>query len=386
MSVVRLRSLQIVFLAAFPCFLAAQVSPDAADLNHTIALHQAGDYSGAIEGYRRFLRKHPEIAQVRSNLGAALAHEGFYDDAAREYTLALDSDPKNTAAASLPVRLNLALALYKSGRIAEAAANLETVLKAEPANHQAFLLLADCRLRSGENAKVIALVDANAKIETADGATAYVMGLALMRDNQLNRAKLWINRILGEAETAEAHLLMANAKMSVNDAAGARTDLLRAVELNDGLAQAHSDLGLVQMRVGDTAAAEREFRRALELDPNDFDSNLQLVGLLRQDGLVDEARLHLQRALRLRPADLGARFQLASIELSENQTEEARAALESIVKEAPAFVEAHVSLATVYYRLKRKEDGDREREIVRKLNAALQADQPGSRPPVGGQP
>jgi len=56
--------------------------------------------------------------------------------------------------------------------------------------------------------------------------------------------------------------------------------------------------------------------------------------------------------------------------------EQARAALESLVKEAPEFLEAHVSLATVYYRLKRKEDGDREREVVKKLNAAVQAKQP----------
>ena len=48
-----------------------------------------------------------------------------------------------------------------------------------------------------------------------------------------------------------------------------------------------------------------------------------------------------------------------------------------IVKAAPSFVEAHVTLATVYYRLKRKEDGDRERAIVQKLNAEAQAKQPG---------
>ena len=48
-------------------------------------------------------------------------------------------------------------------------------------------------------------------------------------------------------------------------------------------------------------------------------------------------------------------------------------------RKRPHFVEAHVSLATVYYRLKRKEDGDRERAIVLKLNA----EKPGSR--AGGQ-
>jgi hypothetical protein len=40
-------------------------------------------------------------------------------------------------------------------------------------------------------------------------------------------------------------------------------------------------------------------------------------------------------------------------------------------------VEAHVTLATVYYRLKRKADGDRERAIIQKLNAAAQEKQPG---------
>ena len=41
--------------------------------------------------------------------------------------------------------------------------------------------------------------------------------------------------------------------------------------------------------------------------------------------------------------------------------------LEQLVKDFPRFTEAHVSLATVYYRLKRKEDGDRERSVVRRL-------------------
>ena len=50
--------------------------------------------------------------------------------------------------------------------------------------------------------------------------------------------------------------------------------------------------------------------------------------------------------------------------------------LEELIAESPSFVEAHVTLATVYYRLRRKEDGDRERAIVERLNAEAQARQP----------
>jgi hypothetical protein len=40
----------------------------------------------------------------------------------------------------------------------------------------------------------------------------------------------------------------------------------------------------------------------------------------------------------------------------------------------------------VYYRLKRKEDGDRERAIVQRLNAEAQAREPGARPATPQQP
>ena len=59
--------------------------------------------------------------------------------------------------------------------------------------------------------------------------------------------------------------------------------------------------------------------------------------------------------------------------------EQACTKLEQLIKESPQFVEAHVSLATVYYRLKRKADGDRERATVLKLNAESQAAQPGAK-------
>ena len=63
------------------------------------------------------------------------------------------------------------------------------------------------------------------------------------------------------------------------------------------------------------------------------------------------------------------RYQIASLMVARGDTEAALPKLEALVKEAPTFVEAHVSLATVYYRLKRKADGDREKAIVAKLQA-----------------
>jgi Tfp pilus assembly protein PilF len=64
--------------------------------------------------------------------------------------------------------------------------------------------------------------------------------------------------------------------------------------------------------------------------------------------------------------------------LAQGQLEAARGDLEALVNEAPQFTEAHVSLATVYFREKKKAEGERERAIVLKLNAERQAQEPGA--------
>src|SRR4029453_1827465 len=85
-----------------------------------------------------------------------------------------------------------------------------------------------------------------------------------------------------------------------------------------------------------------------------------------------------ERALAARPADPGVRYQIVTILVSRGESEKSLPLLEGIVKEAPDFLEAHVTLATIYYRLKRRADGDRERAIVDRLNKEIQAKQPGA--------
>lgn len=91
----------------------------------------------------------------------------------------------------------------------------------------------------------------------------------------------------------------------------------------------------------------------------------------------------MNRALEVRPNDPAVRFQIGALHLSVGKFKEAQEELEQLLKDAPNFVEAHVSLATVYYREKRKQDGDRERAIIDKLNAEIQARQPGGKDAAG---
>jgi tetratricopeptide (TPR) repeat protein len=190
---------------------------------------------------------------------------------------------------------------------------------------------------------------------------------------------LIVNRILRQGDSAEARLLLGTTKMNAQEFADALVDLKKAVELNPQLPEVYSYYGLALLTTGDMVAATDAFRKELASNPNDFVSNLQMGVVMKQDQRYDEARSFLDRALRARPGDPGVRYQIATLDVIEGTLAQACATLEQLIKETPNFVEAHVSLATVYYRLKRKADGDRERELVLKLNAEAQAAQPGAK-------
>jgi tetratricopeptide (TPR) repeat protein len=227
-----------------------------------------------------------------------------------------------------------------------------------------------------ENARVVKLLEPVAAEKQDDLAVAYLLGTALLRDGRVADGQKLLDRILRNGDSAEARLLMGTARFGMGEFADALQEFQKAVELNPKLPSANGYLGRALLATGDMAGAATAFRRELEQNPNDFESNLHLAVILKQDQEFEAAKKHLQRSLQVRPGDVRILYQQATIRVAEGQAEQARETLEAIVKEAPHFVEAHVTLATVYYRLKRKADGDRERAIVDTLNKELQAKQP----------
>jgi tetratricopeptide (TPR) repeat protein len=335
---------------------------------HALELQQAGDTLGAIDTYKAALTVIPDRADALSNLGAAYVRLGQFDDAIAQYDAALKSDPVNNTA-----RLNLALAYYKSARPNQAIPQLKRVVASDPEARNAYLVLADCYLQTGQDQELIALLKPRERMFADDLAYAYLLGTALLHVDAGTEGQKYIDRIFGIGESAEAHLLMGIAQLGRLDYRAANSELKRALQLNPALPTAHALYGRSLLALGEQEGAERAFRQELELNINDFEANLQL-GYIRKAGeKFAEASTYLERAMAIRPNDLAARKLLASLRLQTGQVDEATAMLEGIVKEAPELVDAHVQLATAYSRLKRKEDADRERAIIDRLNAEAQA-------------
>ena len=366
--------LAAAFLLALPALAGAQ-SEDVARSDEAfakgVALHQSGDILGAIEAYEMALRVTPGRLDARSNLGAAFVHLGRFERAVEEYRKALETDP-----GQVTIRFNLGLALYKSARIEEAAAEFEQVVDRDASQAAALLLLADCRLQAGHDRAVIDLLTPHESELGEDRLFAYLLGTALIRENELRRGQMLIDRLFRDGDTAEGHLLLGAQHMRRENWHGAVPELRRAVELNPELPAVHSMLGVALMNTGDRPGAAQEFRRELERNPNDFEANLRLALILRDENRLDEAMDYLRRAERLRPDHPDVLYGLGRLHLAHDDLESAQRALEQLTASAPDFEGGHVLLATIYYRQNKRELGDRERAIVEELKAKRKADEP----------
>ncbi len=358
--------------AACFCLLLLCGSLNAADtvrelFEQAAGLQQKGDLAGAVRLYQELLKLQPGMVAARINLGVALAGLGRYDEAIATYREALKAEPGN-----VPARMNLGLAYYKSTQYAPAAAEFTRLRSVRPDLPQPFYLLANCYLELGENRRVIELLESPAPPGCTEPGCLYVLGLALMRDGQTGRGAAVLDRLQARGDSLEATLLAGAAKILTGQYVEAVPDLEQAIRHSPQTAGLYSLLGVAKAGMHDHEGAKPLFRKALELDPNDFDSNLNLGALLLQDRDIDGAEPLLRRAQRIRTASSAARFQIGVLQQARGQMQAAVESFESLARDIPDWIDPHLQLLKLYYSLARPADGERERAVIERLNAASQ--------------
>lgn len=353
-----------LFLAALllvGTLLAQEPSPETI-LRHAIELQEGGDLEGAVRNYREFLAVRPNEVAALSNLGVLLAHLGQYDQAVVEYKKALALDPGNAGFV-----LNLGLAYYKAGRIGEAAHEFSKARAMEPGRLQTTLLLADCELRLGQNRDVVALLKPVEQQNADDPAIAYLLGMAMIRDGQLQEGQERVDKILRKGDSAEARLLLGSQMFAAGDFPAAVKQLAGASELNPSLPGLQGLYGQALLNTGDPDAAVDAFRQELTSDPNHFESNLYLAQILLAREKWSEADPLVRRALLVRPDSLEAKLELADLEVGEGKLRDAQRDLEAMEKKWQKSPAVHRQLAKVYEMLHLGADAGREKKLAANL-------------------
>lgn len=251
----------------------------------------------------------PDRVEPRSNLGAVLAGLGRYEEAIEQYRQALRIAPQQIEP---QLRLNIALAYYKSSQIADAIPELEIVQRSRASDRRVILLLADCYFRTGKSQDVIHLLETFDSSEPGMEAVDYLLGMALLRTGRIDEGQQHLDRILRKGESAEGHFLLGSALFAAHNYPAAVKEFSKAAAMNPDLPSLQSYYGRALLFTGDADGAAAAFRRELASNPNDYDANFQLASILSQRGQADEARPLLERAVRVNPGSLEARDALAN--------------------------------------------------------------------------
>jgi TolB-like protein/DNA-binding winged helix-turn-helix (wHTH) protein/Tfp pilus assembly protein PilF len=167
------------------------------------------------------------------------------------------------------------------------------------------------------------------------------------------------NYALAYAGMAESYVLMADLgatfKLPPKDAyTKAKTAALRAVEIDETLAEAHVSLGRIAFNYEwDWAGAEREFKRAIALKPDFVPAHHWYSHFLISQGRFDESLAESLHALALDPLDVAMNFHLGFHYWNARQYDQATAQLEKTLTMDPNHHETHSILGLAYAQQRR---------------------------------
>lgn len=130
---------------------------------------------------------------------------------------------------------------------------------------------------------------------------------------------------------------------------GSRHNAVRALELDDTLAEAYGALGAVQSFYDwDRTAAEKSFRRALELNPSDAKARLWYALALLPQRRFEEALAQAQQARELDPLSYTVSSQLGVAYYCSGHYDRAIQYAREMLSMDPNFVPAHALLGMSY--------------------------------------
>ena len=130
----------------------------------------------------------------------------------------------------------------------------------------------------------------------------------------------------------------------------AKEAALKAVELDDALAEAHTSLAAVkEWFEWDWEAAEREYKRALELNPNYATAHHRYSVYLTFMRRFDEAVAEMKQAQQLEPSSLIINTDLGFVYQLMSDYDRAIEQLKKAIEIDPIFTRAHTELASCYF-------------------------------------
>lgn len=338
------------------------------------SLEQEGRFVEAEAVWRAYSKAHPANPEPYAQLGLLKSRQEKYAEAVPLYRQALSLNPNFSG-----LRLNLALALFKSGQLREAIPNFAALLTAvrpnSPEAQRYEILLGMCHYGLAEYSAAVPFLKSATAHDRQNSSLLLALAHSCLWSKQYQCVMDSYHQILTlNSESAEADMLAGEALDEMKDNEGAISMFRMAVKANPKEPNAHFGLAYLLWTQRRYLEAVAEFRAELANDPNHAQSTLYLGDALVQLNEPDDAKPILERAAKLDPTSSLAQLDLGIIDSNAGRNEYALRELQLAEKLQPNDVNAHWRLGHLYRTLGRKEDAKAEFDRASSLNKAADQD------------
>lgn len=264
----------------------------------------AGRHEEAVRDYTALLQSDPQPAEVHGNLGLAYAALGDHTAAAAEFEAALAYEHED----GTTLYLNRGVSQALRGEHEKAIADYSRVLRLDPRAAKAHMNRGVSRAALGDHER--AIEDFSRALHIAPTASAHL-------NRGLSRAALGHHRqAIGDfsralrLHPADSLALVGRgrSRSALGDQAGAVTDHTAALEVDPQLAIAYYERGIAYMVLGRHHQALEDFSAAIRINPGDAAAykGRGVSRILRRE--YPQALDDLSRAIQLAPRDAEAFF------------------------------------------------------------------------------
>jgi tetratricopeptide (TPR) repeat protein len=334
------------------------------------ALEQEGRDQEAQTAWEQIAKEHPQDAEAYANLGLLEAKQERYPQAIALYRKAQALNPDMPA-----LRMNLGLALFKSGDMKGAIREFDPLLRqAEPASPDAQrlrILLGVAHYGLGEYAAAVPILQQAMRRDPQNLPYRLVLAQSCLRAKQYQCVLDTYHEILLlNAESAEADMLAGEALDEMRDHAGAVAQFEAAVKADPKQPGVHFGLGYLLWTASQYNEAAQQFQAELDNNPDNVQALVYLADTNIRLNHFDVARPLLEKAVRLDSTFAMTHLEMGIVASQSGEKQQALREFREAVTLDPGDVQAHWRLARLYQAMGRKQDANDQFSKMRALTKA----------------